>query len=99
MQHIGSTLKGTKLNDLCAIGLVGAFLGLQRHRGKADGKTVIRNDLHQSVVNQRKVKELLTDDIYNQQNTAAEKRGRNQTVPKQGDLAAKNIAQKKEQQQ
>ena len=52
LKHIRATLERTEFNHLRAAGFVGAFLGLQGHGRKADGKAVIGNYLHETVVNQ-----------------------------------------------
>ena len=58
---------------------MGALFGFQSHCGKADGQTMIGDDLHKTVIHHDKVK-LLGDDIDGQQACATKKGGGNQTL-------------------
>ena len=98
LQHIGAALQCAEFKDLCAVGLVGALFCFQTHGGKADGKAVVGDDLHQAVIYQHET-QLLGNDIHHQQHSAAQKSRRNQTFSEKRNGAAENIANHQKHQQ
>ena len=99
LQHIGAALKRTELNDLGAARFMETLLCLQRHRGEADRKAVIGDDLHHLLIDHVEA-ERLQDHIQNEKHRAAEQRRRNEALTEESDLSSQDIAEEhKEEQQ